>query len=367
MNSFQIAASVFLILNCLGYAIVLWHHTTGYQRANRYIASFLVMGSLSVVQDLFLDAPPQYSLWAYALFHPTLMVTAALAYFFFKTLTNSDTRVVPHFTNHLIPICLLHSLISYYVLSHPPTEPMGLVSTPDITTLERFYQFVNLIYLILSYRLIRRHKQVLQYFVSKDTAYDLLWIQKILIAIFFVWFSWTFIFIFNPIIGYFVHLTSVFYVFFVVIRQKALPSTLQVSYDAVEEIEQQNATETTPSKVLDPAIVSFKPLLLAYMTAQKPYLDPDISLPKLAEQMNVSVHFLSQTINTGLEENFFSFINRYRVEETKRLLHDPNKSHFNILQIAYEAGFNSKTTFNTAFKKITGYSPSAYQKQLAEV
>jgi AraC-like DNA-binding protein len=119
----------------------------------------------------------------------------------------------------------------------------------------------------------------------------------------------------------------------------------------------------TPIKPIDPRIEPFKDELIAFMEREKPYLDSELSLPKLAEQMNVSVHFLSQVINTSLNENFFQFINRYRIEESKKLLVCDSKAHYTIVQIAYDAGFNSKTTFNTTFKKLTGISPSEYQRQ----
>jgi len=105
--------------------------------------------------------------------------------------------------------------------------------------------------------------------------------------------------------------------------------------------------------------------LLHLLATTKPYLQPDLSLPTLAQQAGLSTHELSYVLNEGLGVNFFQFLNRYRVEEAKRLLASTQHRHLSVLGIAFEAGFSSKTTFNTAFKKATGLSPSQFVAGLA--
>lgn len=102
-----------------------------------------------------------------------------------------------------------------------------------------------------------------------------------------------------------------------------------------------------------------------FMTLNRPYLDPDLTLPKLAEDLNVSTHHLSQVINEMHGKNFFNFINKYRVEEVKRKIEDPKYQNYSLLGIAYESGFNSKSAFNRVFKNITGTTPSAYRDSLS--
>ena len=98
------------------------------------------------------------------------------------------------------------------------------------------------------------------------------------------------------------------------------------------------------------------------MLTQKPYRNNELTLPMLAELLGISTNNLSQILNEGFGENFYKFINRYRIEESQRLLLDPSFMHFNILGIAFEAGFNSKATFNKTFKEIVGISPSEFLK-----
>jgi len=95
------------------------------------------------------------------------------------------------------------------------------------------------------------------------------------------------------------------------------------------------------------------------MRREKPYLDAELSLPRLAELLRMPRNRLSQLLNESLDRKFTDFINEYRVEEAKRLL--LGSSDAGILDIAFDAGFNSKATFNAVFKKSTGSTPTEFK------
>jgi AraC-like DNA-binding protein len=95
------------------------------------------------------------------------------------------------------------------------------------------------------------------------------------------------------------------------------------------------------------------------MMSDKPYLRSDFSLPDLAQQLGSTVHTLSQVINNCLGKNFFEMTAEYRVEEAKRLLRE--QRNIKVEEIAEQVGYNSKSSFNTAFKKITGKTPSEFR------
>jgi AraC-like DNA-binding protein len=99
--------------------------------------------------------------------------------------------------------------------------------------------------------------------------------------------------------------------------------------------------------------------LKSLMQSEKPFLKSNFSLPELAVQLKVSTHQLSQVINDGLGKSFFEMTAEYRIEEAKRLLKD--KVNIKVEEIAEEVGYNSKSSFNTAFKKITGKTPSEWR------
>ncbi|MCW3091291.1 MAG: AraC family transcriptional regulator [Ferruginibacter sp.] len=101
--------------------------------------------------------------------------------------------------------------------------------------------------------------------------------------------------------------------------------------------------------------------LHALMVQKKIYTDPAINIDKLAALLNTSRHTLSQVINEKLGQSFYDYINSWRIDEAKQLLKEPGRQNHKIAFIAYDAGFNSLSTFNEVFKKITGLTPSQYK------
>lgn len=103
--------------------------------------------------------------------------------------------------------------------------------------------------------------------------------------------------------------------------------------------------------------------LVEFMEKEQPYLDPRCSLIGLAQELETSKEVLSQVVNRELHLNFNAFVNSYRVEEAKRKLRDPKENQYVILKIAHDVGFNSKSSFNAVFKRMTGLSPSQYREK----
>jgi AraC-like DNA-binding protein len=132
------------------------------------------------------------------------------------------------------------------------------------------------------------------------------------------------------------------------------------------------------SKLLDrkqaPEVISSEPddtihfnklnaQLIAHIENEKPFLNPELSLPSLADSLETSRNQLSEVINKVHKKNFYEFINGYRVAEVKRLMDDPKNKHLKLISLAYDAGFNSKATFNRIFKQVTNLTPSQYLAQ----
>lgn len=103
--------------------------------------------------------------------------------------------------------------------------------------------------------------------------------------------------------------------------------------------------------------------LLTHLENNKPQLNPELSLRSLASELDIHPNQLSWLLNDGFGKNFNEFINHYRVEAFKKMAVDPENAHLTILAIAYDCGFNSKTVFNTYFKKETGMTPKQFLKE----
>jgi AraC-like DNA-binding protein len=102
------------------------------------------------------------------------------------------------------------------------------------------------------------------------------------------------------------------------------------------------------------------------MEKDKLYQEPELTLQTLSDKLGVQSYQVSQAINEGLKKSFYELVNGYRVEEAKRLLLDPKNENYTILSVGFEAGFNSKTTFNTVFKRFTGFTPSEFREKQKE-
>ncbi len=126
---------------------------------------------------------------------------------------------------------------------------------------------------------------------------------------------------------------------------------------------ESSTIQVQDKQAIDPSQVT---VLTNYMKANKPYLNQLLTLDNLASQINMPARQLSQVINRHFDKNFFEFINSYRIEESKALLAQKENEKVTMLEIMAQAGFNSKATFNTFFKKAVGMTPTQYRKEQKE-
>lgn len=124
---------------------------------------------------------------------------------------------------------------------------------------------------------------------------------------------------------------------------------------------------TTKEQRLEPSEMDeLKVRLQILMEEEKPYLNPDLNLQLLADQLGIREKELSELLNAGLDTSFYAFVNTYRLQEVRTLLLDPEKQHLTNLAIAQEAGFSSRSTFFNLFKKHFGTTPGAFKKAHSE-
>ncbi len=149
-------------------------------------------------------------------------------------------------------------------------------------------------------------------------------------------------------------------------------SSVKKEKDELSEIvDEQNAELDTmaselkdkyeTAKLDDETVEHYKKALFGYMEDKKPYLDSLLKLKTVAKETRIPPHHLSQLLNCYIGKSFYQFINEYRIQNAVDILKDP-KNKKNILEVAYESGFNSKSTFNVMFKKIMGQTPSDFLK-----
>ena len=145
---------------------------------------------------------------------------------------------------------------------------------------------------------------------------------------------------------------------FVDIEQKKLVSEQITRVPA--EIDGKLAKKYKKSGLTKQQSKQYADMLQEYMKRKKPYLENKLTLKQLSESLRISTNHLSQIINEQLNCSFFDFINEYRVEDIKQKLENKEYENFTILALAYECGFNSKSSFNSTFKRFTGCTPKQF-------
>lgn len=140
--------------------------------------------------------------------------------------------------------------------------------------------------------------------------------------------------------------------------------------DAPQIQQEDDATERLPRKkyansgVTAEMAMEIHKRLVYCMGTEKLFTEPDLSLSMLSQKIKVHPNYLSQVINEKEGKTFFEYINALRIEEFKRLVALPESKQFTIISLAYDCGFNSKSSFNKNFRKVTGLSPSDYLQSI---
>lgn len=145
--------------------------------------------------------------------------------------------------------------------------------------------------------------------------------------------------------------------------RKRLAELLKEKKTELREVSEELRVKYKKSKISDEQMQKYKIRLLEHMEEASPHRNSTISLNDISEQTRIPVHYLSQVLNISLKKNFYQFISDYRVEEVKRELAKSSHKRRNIIDIAYDAGFNSKSSFNIIFKKNVDMTPSEYRKK----
>lgn len=270
-----------------------------------------------------------------------------------------------------LTILLLLSL-SLLIEVPPPTTADKKNADIIVTVFNFVFCFQVIAYCIAAYREITAYQKQLLLYTANTNAINLKWLQKVVICVLLITGLWLVDIIFKAAktSAFFDHFASMIYlgaIFFITyfsLKQKEFYQPDKQEKEEIDTIITETSNPEVPQKKLisDTHLEVMKSILIQVMEDKKPFLDPELSLFKLAAQLDISSHILSYIINKGFDENFYQFVNRYRIEEAKKLIQNPAMEHLSLLGIAFEVGFNSKTVFNTTFKKSTNQTPSEFKK-----
>jgi len=280
---------------------------------------------------------------------------------------------------HFNKINLIHFIpaLSYYVMMIPKFALSGPdklayvfkelpVSAPIYVDVYSYlFDISGVVYVTWSLILLRKHQKTIGENFSYTEKINLNWLRNIIVGMAIIWITVIMAnFLQDDIGDNLIYLTVVLFVFLVGYygSRQGIIFTDQFDYPDPPPIEVVPKSKYQKSGLTKEMIQDYLTRLNEYMANEKPYLESKMTLPDLAFRLDLNPNYLSQVINDQLGQNFYDFINKYRVEEFKHRLQNPRAKNYTFLGHALESGFSSKSSFNEVFKKLTGQTPSEYQR-----
>jgi len=298
-----------------------------------------------------------------------------LLYLYVKFMTNPVRKFNWFSLLHFIPFIAFFT-VSVIFRNIPLMKDLRSFFEPDrFISLRIVYSTSFLLsvsaYSILAFISIREHQDYLKNIVSYTSDVITLNWLKILSISFYVAFLILFVLGGLNMIGDFIPFDPYFVVFafiavfsfvysFYGIKQ---PVIFGYEVKVQEEEEKKETEKYIKSGLKDKLAEEYLDKLVTYVRTSKPYLNRDLSIQDLSVLTGIPRHHITQVLNEKHKKNFFTFINEYRVQEVIARFSDPKNNNFTILAIAFDSGFNSKTTFNSIFKSQTGKTPSEYREK----
>ena len=290
-----------------------------------------------------------------------------LIYVYVRSLTDSQFRFSRRHWWHFIPVACQTGLYVFLTLNAYPFRNWfwQTVHYPYTYRIEFDGTWLSLlIYVGLSLRLLQRYGRYVQENFSETSKLTLRWLQILLIGLVLICGQWTYEMVLRDRFNsYYAHDDSYWMLGVALVTMGVVgirQRNMAQAQFKPERIDAGIDTETAVGKPVTEVNPAHLDRIRQAMETDKLYLNPTLTLTELAQHTNLNPKVVSQVINAGMNQSFNDFVNAYRVSEVKQRLKTDDLARFTLLGIAFESGFNSKTTFNRIFKAHTGQSPSAF-------
>jgi AraC-like DNA-binding protein len=341
---------------------------------NIWLISILCVNAylvLAALLDKYLLLPFSHYKSMDALFRASFLLLGPLVYLYTKSVCFPSDKIYKKDLLHFVPalIVFIGLLSNYYFRANnsgDSNENRVLLFTLNHYFVYSFtFLLLFLSYIILSFKILKTYNRKIVSIYSSVENINLQWLNVLLYVLLF---HWTFD-AFFPVLVFFeiwdenmfalldILSVSSLLIFstFVVIKGLKQHPVAEITFEKPKYAESNLSREDC--KVYISSLISF-------MEKEKPYLNPSLRIIDLADQLAIPAKSLSQAINQELGNNFFDFVNKYRIGEAKSKFELNGQNNKTILEILFDSGFNSKAAFNRAFKKHTGYTPTEFKKNI---
>ena len=301
-----------------------------------------------------------------------------LMYLYVKFMTKPEKKFNWLALLHFIPFVAFFTVSVIFRSEHLVRDLRSFFIPDKLISLRIVYGtcfFLSItIYSILSFIEIRRHQVNMKNLISYTSGVITLnWLKVITISFYVAYFI---LFILGGLnmIGNYIPFDPYFIIFCFIalfsfafsfwgIKQPVIFGQVVLEGDKnKKESEKYSRSGLRPRQAED-----YLQKLITFVESEKPYLDRDLNIHELSDLTGISRHHITQILNENYGRNFFAFINEYRVKEVIERFSDPRFNNYTILAIAFDAGFNSKTTFNAIFKSHTGLTPSMFREKMTGI
>lgn len=302
------------------------------------------------------------------------LIIGPLVFFYVKSVTNPAFKLTPKLSFHFLPFGV-YFLYRMFLLMYDAYQPgysevqngvlFGGIHIPYVSPFVSTASYISqVLYYAFSLQIYFSYREKLTQYFSNTYRLQLNWLFHFLLA-------WLFLFLFHIAMDVVnlqisnLHWTQKWWSY-IASAVVILFLGIKGYFTNLDQLYQLTASQKTEKKSSISNQENFKEdvlFLIDFMKNEKPYLQPELTLPELAKQINWSTIRISTVLNNGLGKNFNDFVNDFRVEAVKQEIFSRKDKQFTLLAIAHECGFNSKSTFNRTFKKITQLTPSEFLSQ----
>ncbi|WP_411812503.1 helix-turn-helix domain-containing protein [Chryseobacterium scophthalmum] len=368
----EIAAftGIFLVLFL---ALFLLTVKTKHKLANWLLSFFLFTNAVDACKFLMRDFPVNFINLEAFRWSINYLVPASF-YLYVLSVCFSKFRLKPKHLWHTIPFIAFNLYMTYGIYIEDRASKINFINALSESPIMQFFhilfEVLFQVYFIASFLVIRKSKTVYLENYTNPNISILNALYKITILYyvlhFLVLIRWLVTFFFGVgelrqwiviLDGFAFFFCTCWYLFVALNKPEFFRGVNAQLKPIVELIPKQK-----PSPAIDDQKNKQILALKEFMVEKEPFLDSSLTIQDLAEQVKIPVKDLSALINLYMNKHFFDFINEYRIEKAKEILKDPLQKELTILEILYQVGFNSKSSFSTSFKKYTGKTPTDFRK-----
>lgn len=386
----SLSENILLFISCFGIlqgfllSVLLYFHPKSDRKVNKFLSFYIACLSIIMAGPLILSLIPWHKIF---FMEPFTYLAGPLMYLYIRSYKEAITwrKTLPH-----ISLFFLYFFVGYWWLSYLANISPGSETIPEeafrspaaiMLVVVRYSQL--LLYYFMSRRELTSYQRSIHHLFSEISQIDLKWGRWLINGYLLI--VITTIVLFPLMIKYPEYFNLLYliniaiatpYVYIITYKGITQPTIWQAKGNAEKQAieEQMHESEEIEKEIHEKQKVQKTGLpngrineivskITIVMDGDKLYQETELTLQDLAKKLDYPAHQVSQAINEGMKKNFYDLVNGYRVEEAKRLLVNPKNTNYTILSVGFEAGFNSKTTFNTVFKKFTGLTPTEFREK----